>query len=217
MDLESPSMPDRMWSLAEFRFDEAIEAAEVYLDRGTGLAPMARDEAIAFAHEQGASLVAWWPSAGEAAPSCIVAKVSLPLRWERAPVEEPVVDERLWFDAPCGRRDFLVGNGNTFVGRMAAWCPHDGVGYHVSLAEMGTMSEQTRYFVAGFLAGSAPGYPTDDDGDTDDADLAAWRAATARFRRTGSWYGRWGTCQECGCVLLPDTADDRCHEHSAAG
>jgi hypothetical protein len=49
-----------------------------------------------------------------------VAKVSLPLRWERVPVEEPTVDERLWFDAPSGRRDFLVGNGHTFVGRMAA-------------------------------------------------------------------------------------------------
>jgi hypothetical protein len=79
------------------------------------------------------------------------------------------------------------------------------------------MSEEARYFVAGFLAGNEPGYPADADGETDEADLAAWRAATARFRRTGSWYGRWGTCQVCGCVLLPDTADDRCHEHSTAG
>lgn len=46
-------MPDRMWSLAEFRFDEAIEAAEVYLDSGTELELMARDESIAFAHERG--------------------------------------------------------------------------------------------------------------------------------------------------------------------
>lgn len=216
-DLESSSMPDRMWSLAEFRFDEAIEAAEVYLDRGTGLELMARDEAIAFARERGANLVAWWPPAGEAAPSCVVAMVSLPLRWERVPVEKPAVDERLWFDAPCGRRDFLVGNGHTFVGRMAAWCPHEGVGYNISRAEIGAMSEEARYFVAGFLAGNEPGYPADADGETDEADLAAWRAATARFRRTGSWYGRWGTCQVCGCVLLPDTADDRCHEHSTAG
>jgi hypothetical protein len=117
-------MPDRMWSLAEFRFDEAIEADEVYLDSGTGVELRARDEAISLAHERGANLVAWWPPDGETAPSCIVAKVSLPLRWEQAPVEVPTVDERLWFDAPCGRRDFLVGNGHTFVGRMVAWCPH---------------------------------------------------------------------------------------------
>ncbi|WP_405092098.1 hypothetical protein OG767_03335 [Micromonospora sp. NBC_01392] len=209
-------MPDRMWSLAEFRFDEAIEAAEVYLDSGTELELMARDESIAFAHERGANLVASCPPTGEAAPSCVVAKVSLPVRWERAPIDEPPIDERLWFEAPCGR-DVLVGNGHSFTGRMAAWCPHEGVGYNVSRAEMGAMSEEARYFVAGFLAGNEPGYPVDVDGETDEADLSAWRAALARFRRTGSWYGRWGTCQVCGCVLLPDTAGDRCHQHSAAG
>ncbi|HEX9363046.1 MAG TPA: hypothetical protein VGA47_04610 [Candidatus Dormibacteraeota bacterium] len=208
----------RSWSLqlADFRFDEAIEAAEVYVDRGAGLVLMARDEAIALAHERGVNLVAWWPPDADAAPSCLMAKVSLPLRWERVPVEDSALatDERLWFEAPCGRRDFIVGNGHTFVGRIAAWCPHDGVGYNVSLGGMGAMSDESRYFVAGFLAGSQPAYPTDAEGDTDEADLVAWRAATARFRRTGLWYGRWGTCQVCGCVLLPDTAADRCHEHS---
>ncbi|MCI0685664.1 MAG: hypothetical protein L0Y54_00280 [Sporichthyaceae bacterium] len=209
-------MPDSMWSLADFRFDEAIEAADVYLDRGSGSELMARDEAIAFAHQRAANLVAWWPSTADAVPTCIVAKVSLPLRWERVPVEgsPPPIDERLWFDAACGRRDFIVGNGNTFIGRMAAWCPHDGVGYNVSLGEMGAMSDESRYFVAGYLAGSQPGYPRDAEDETDEADLVAWRAATARFRRTGLWYGRWGTCQVCGCVLLPDSAADRCHEHS---
>jgi hypothetical protein len=203
-----------MWSLAEFRFDEAIEAAEVYLDRGAGLELMARTEAIAFAHGQQANLVASWPPGGATVPSCIVAKVSLPLRWEQTPVEEPPVDQRLWFEATCGRRDFLVGNGHTFLGRMAAWCPHNGVGYNVSLGEMGATSEETRYFIAGFLVGNQPGCPIDADGHTDQDDLAAWRAAIARFQRTGLWYGRWGTCQVCGCVLLPDTAATRCHEHS---
>ncbi|GIH10572.1 hypothetical protein Rhe02_86390 [Rhizocola hellebori] len=204
-----------MWSLADFRFDETIDAAEVYLNRGDGFESTARDEAIAFAHERGANLVAWWPASSEAGdPWCIVAKVSLPLRWEQIPIGQSAVDERLWFDAPCGKRDFLVGSGNTFVGRMAAWCPHQAVSYNVSRSEMGAMSEESRYFVAGFLAGNAPGYAVDADGEIDDADLAAWRAATDRFRRTGFWYGRWGTCQVCGCVLLPDTCDDRCHEHS---
>ncbi|MFC4150098.1 hypothetical protein ACFO0M_27915 [Micromonospora mangrovi] len=208
-------MPDRMRSLAEFRFDEAIEAAEVYLDTGTELELTARDEAIAYAHERGANLVAWY-SAGEVVPSCVVAKVSLPLRWERAPLDEPTRDERLWFEAPCGR-DVLVGNGHTFTGRIAAWCPHEGVSYNVSRADLVVMSEEARYFVAGFLAGSEPGCPMDVDGETDEADVDAWRAALARFRRTGSWYGRWGTCRVCGCVLLPDAVGDRCHEHPSAG
>ncbi len=211
-------MSDRMWSLADFRLDEAIEAAEVYVDRGTDLELVARDEAIALAHERGANLVVWLPPAVDAPPPCIVTKVSVPLRWERVPLEDspPPIDERLWFDAPCGRRDFIVGNGNTFVGRMAARCAHDGVAYNVSLGEMGAMSDESRYFVAGFLSGSQPAHPTDAEGETDEADLVAWRAATARFRRTGRWYGRWGTCQVCGCVLLPDTAADRCHQHSTA-
>jgi len=199
-----------MWSLADFRYDDGIDASEVLLfDDEAELMP--RDEAIALAHERGANLVAWRPhTAGDDTPSCIVAKVSEPLRWERLPDEAPPpVDERLWFEAPCGRRDFLVGNGHTFTGRMAAWCPHDEVGYNVSLAGMGDMSDETRYFVAGYLAGSEPGPPDEADA----ADLTAWKGATSRFRRTGYWYGRWGTCEVCGCVLLPDTAGRRCHEH----
>jgi hypothetical protein len=205
-----------MWSLAEFRFDEAIEADEVLVFDGTRPAElMARDEAIAFARGRGANLVAWWPGTADQTPSCVVAKVRLPLRWERLPAEDtpPPIDERLWFEAPCGGRDFVVGNGHTFIGRLAAWCPHDQVGYNVTLGAMEAMSDECRYFVAGFLAGSEPGYPTDDEGESDEADLVAWRSATRRFRRTGSWYGRWGTCEVCGCVLLPDTAADRCHEH----
>jgi hypothetical protein len=211
-------MPERMWSLNEFRFDEGIGAAEVLVfDAGKEAELMARDEAIALAHERDANLVTWWPSSfdDEETPSCIVAKVSLPLRWERLPGEDApfAVDERLWFEASCGGRDFLVGNPHTFPGRMAAWCPHDGVGYNVSLGEIRTMSDESRYFVAGFLTGNEPEPPTGDEGESNEADFVAWQSATRRFRRTGRWYGRWGTCHTCGCVLLPDSAADFCHEH----
>ncbi|HET7018063.1 MAG TPA: arginase family protein [Streptosporangiaceae bacterium] len=209
-------MAGRMWALAEFRFDEGIEAAQVLVFDGVGESRlMARDDAIALARARGASLVAWWPFAAGDVPSCIVAKVSVPLRWEEVPDDDVPVpaDERLWFEAACGGRDFIVGNGHTFPGRLAAWCPHDRVGYSVSLAEMGVMPMETRYFVAGFLAGNEPEHPADEQGDSDEADIRAWQSALRRFRRTGSWFGRWGTCEECGCVLLPDSAASRCARH----
>jgi hypothetical protein len=98
---------------------------------------------------------------------------------------------------------------------MSAWCPARQVGYNVSQAEMGQMSLQARYYVAGFLAGNQPGPPPppDPDADIDPGDLTAWNAAASRFRRAGLCLGRWHTCQTCGRVLLPDTASDNCQEH----
>jgi hypothetical protein len=209
-----------MWPLSAFRYDDGIDATDVYLfDEAKGeLELMRRDDALAAASAQGKSLVAEWPSrSGGDVPSCILAKVSLPLRWEVVPRDDQLdldIDPRLWFDAPCGGRDFLLaGQGHTFLGRMTAWCPDKAVSYNVSFAEMGSMSDETRYFVLGFLSGNEPGPPEDEDGNIDPADLEAWRSATDRFRRTGAWYGRWGTCSVCGCVLLPDSSADRCHEH----
>lgn len=99
---------------------------------------------------------------------------------------------------------------------MSAWCPDKAVAYNVSLTEMGEMSLESRYFVLGFLSGNEPDPPEDDEGNADEADMVAWRSATRRFRESGSWHGRRGTCEECGCVLLPDSSSDRCHEHQTA-
>jgi hypothetical protein len=96
---------------------------------------------------------------------------------------------------------------------MSAWCPEKQVAYNVSLHEMGAMSEEARYLVSGFLSGDQPGPPSDPDGGMDELDRQAWLSATARFRQSGEWYGRWGTCEICGCVLLPDSGETRCHDH----
>ena len=68
---------------------------------------------------------------------CRIGKVSQPIRWEHVPEPEPAEgpDPLLWFEAPCGGRDLLVGSGGTYPGRMSAWCPDKKVGYNVSLAE----------------------------------------------------------------------------------
>jgi len=121
----------------------------------------------------------------------------------------------LWFEASCGKRDLLLNdNGHTFTGRMLAWCPHqEHHVYSVSLNDMGEMSTETRYFVRGFLAGQEPEGPYGEDGGITPDDELAWELACNRFRRTGSWSGRWDTCAECGCVLLPDSTSDRCWAH----
>jgi hypothetical protein len=107
----------------------------------------------------------------------------------------------------------LTGNPHTFHGRMSAWCPAQQVRYIVSLDETTEMSAASRYFIKGFLSGNEPAPPGEDDGNQDPGDLAAWLAAIARFRATGTWLGRWRTCDVCGCVLLPGTADEHCFEH----
>jgi hypothetical protein len=208
-----------MWPLRWFHHDEAIDSPQVYLLDGPGEAElMSRDEALAIARSRGLHLVPEWPGHLTTGPaSCRIAMVSLPVRWEQLPEPEQAgePDPPLWFEAPCGGRDLLAGNGGTFHGRMSAWCPDKQVSYNVSLAEMGQMSQEARYWVTGFLAGNQPGPPPppDFDADTDPGDLIAWRAATGRFHRTGLWFGRWRTCQACGRVLLPDTAAENCQEH----
>jgi hypothetical protein len=212
-----------MWPLRWFRYDEGITADEVYTyDSESGELDLhPRDLAIAGARERGLSLFLEWPQEETTGPpTCRAGKVTLPLQWEQIP--DPVtkvLDEQLWFEAPCGGRDLLTGNGNTFPGRMAAWCPDKGVAYSVSLFEMGEMSQPARYFVAGFLAGNQPAAPPmlelpDGDQDIDEADYTAWVSAMRRFRQEGMWHGRWNTCQICGRVLLPDTAANKCQAHT---
>jgi hypothetical protein len=117
---------------------------------------------LAIARSRGLHLIPEWPEHLITGPApCRIGTVSLPVRWEQVPelpqAGEP--DPLLWFEASCGGRDLLAGNGGTYPGRMAARCPDRQVSYNVSLAEMGQMSQQTRYYVAGFLAGNQPGPP----------------------------------------------------------
>ncbi|MEU8283955.1 hypothetical protein AB0C01_06405 [Micromonospora sp. NPDC048905] len=98
----------------------------------------------------------------------------------------PDVDPHLWFDTEqCGRHYLLDGNPHTGAGRMDAYCAERGIRTRVSKGEIGDCSEQTRYFVRGFLSGSELAPPESRDGT--DAAYLAWREAAARFRDTGSW------------------------------
>ncbi|WFE36208.1 hypothetical protein [Micromonospora sp. WMMD975] len=79
----------------------------------------------------------------------------------------PDVDPHLWFDTErCGRHYLLDGNPHTFAGRMLAYCAERGIRTAVSRGEIGACSEQTRYFVRGFLSGNEPAPPESGDIET---------------------------------------------------
>ena len=210
-----------MWKLDMFRFDDQITSEEVNIsDDEEGVSGMKTSQARSLAHSRGLNLVARWPDDGDAAPLCVLRKVTTPLRWENMPLEslEDSVDPKLWFETRCGRDFILPGRGHKSLGRMRAWCPHADERYLVSKSEIGFASEQTRYFIDGFLSGNEPDPPDPELSNPIDPpqpydDVAAWMRACQRFRATGSWFGRWGTCDVCGCVLLPDSALRRCYEH----
>ncbi|ROP28285.1 hypothetical protein EDD30_1026 [Couchioplanes caeruleus] len=98
----------------------------------------------------------------------------------------PDVDPGLWFDTEqCGRHYLVDGNAHTFPGRMLAYCAERGIRTRVSKGEIGDCSEQTRYFVRGFLSGNEPAPPESDSGT--EAAFLAWSDTAVRFRDTGYW------------------------------
>lgn len=72
---------------------------------------------------------------------------------------------------------------------MYSYCPTRHETTRVSKAEMTAFSEATAYFVRGFLAGSQPPPPVDEEGllVQDQISVDAWRAAVKEYRETGIW------------------------------
>jgi len=119
------------------------------------------------------------------------------------------VDSRLWFemDGYEGRHYLVDGNPHTFRGRMYFYCPLQNVYTRISKNEIGECSDETRYFIRGYLSGNEPPPPSDADNDLlDDRDPAftLWRKAAEVFRNTGYWWsGDPRTCERCHSELLP--------------
>jgi hypothetical protein len=104
------------------------------------------------------------------------------------------IDAALWFRGSCGDTDYLVRtNPHTHPGRMAAYCPHAGTdhrGYNVSISELGDCSAEVRWWAQGFVAGSEPGPPENDEGDTvaeNHLTFMAWQSFRREYLRTGVW------------------------------
>ena len=210
------------------RMNEAIteESILLYGDDGTlGEVPLA--DALRIARSRSMDLVEEWERPRHrpgGAVVCRLLRVQQPLLWEDAAggspdrTDGPELDPELWFNtAHCDGRHYLLGNGQTFRGRLHAWCPSKQLGFRVSMSEIADCSKETTYFLKGFLAGQEPGPPVDDDGDLlppGDPEYRAWVHATELFRQTGSWNERFRICEQCGARLLPSNPKPTCwHAH----
>ena len=77
-------------------------------------------------------------------------------------------DKKLWFmHKGCDGKYYLLGNPHTFLGRIWAWCPLKERTFFLPITEIEEISEYSRCWIDGFLAGSEPPPPTNEDGDID--------------------------------------------------
>lgn len=69
----------------------------------------------------------------------------------------PDHDKKLWFRYPCYGDEnaihYMLGNCETFPGRMLAYCPHKGNTFCVSRSEMTSYSQELGWWMDGFAHG----------------------------------------------------------------
>lgn len=105
-------------------------------------------------------------------------------------MEKTQYDENLWFEHKgCAGKHFLIGNPHTFPGRILAFCPKKDKTFFVSKNEIGNMSQQSDYWIKGFLIGNQPEPPTDENDDVDfgSKEYIEWTKKVKLFNETGDW------------------------------
>jgi hypothetical protein len=72
---------------------------------------------------------------------------------------------------------------------MYAWCLAKQIVTRVSKDEVTTCSDEAGYFIRGYLSGSEPPPPTDEEGMLVEgqAEVDSWLCAVKEWRRTGAW------------------------------
>ncbi|MDO3410542.1 hypothetical protein QWJ34_12290 [Saccharibacillus sp. CPCC 101409] len=82
------------------------------------------------------------------------------------------------------------------------------------------MSEQTRYWIKGFLYGNEPDQPyNDEEGKLfSGEEYERWFEAVQLFHETGHWNDMEGrVCDTCGKDLLPSEMGVRCRDCAEGG
>jgi hypothetical protein len=67
----------------------------------------------------------------------------------------------------CAGLHFAIGNPQTFPGRMWGWCARRSRTFFFSKSDVEDATPEMAAWMAGFLAGNAPAYPRDAEGDRD--------------------------------------------------
>jgi hypothetical protein len=101
-------------------------------------------------------------------------------------------DPKLWvlLDSCCKAKHLLCNNSHSFPGRMSVYCPTHRLSLSASLGDFSKMSDESRYWIKGFLVGNTPPPPLDAEGDPFPEESAvdkAWRAKAVEFQKTGRW------------------------------
>ena len=101
-------------------------------------------------------------------------------------------DENLWFEhLGCEGKHYLIGNPHLVPGRMWAYCPKENRTIFISKADMGEMSQESEYWVKGFLAGNQPEPPRDEKNDYEvdfeGPEYQTWLKKIEFFEQNGYW------------------------------
>jgi hypothetical protein len=102
------------------------------------------------------------------------------------------VDPRLWFTMTgCDGLHYFVEGNSHILGRIYAYCPMKKTVTRVSKHDITASSDEAVYFVRGFLSGSEPPPPLDEEGMLveDQAAIDRWQHAIDTWRATGRWTG----------------------------
>lgn len=128
------------------------------------------------------------------------------------------IEKELWFEMDhedCHGKHYIIGNPHTFHGRIAAYCPTKKVFFNISPESITNMSQETKYWIKGYLAGNEPSPPDDENGEPNYPEHEVyidWQRSVDLFHKTGYWYSDVRHCEECGKKLLNSWPEIECEE-----
>ena len=132
-------------------------------------------------------------------------------------LEANKIDKKLWFKLKghnCSGEHYILGNPHTFPGRIMGYCTEKNKSFFFSLNEVSELSNESAYWIKGFLTGSEPDPPTGDDGHVhfDGSEYNHWLQSTYIFRTTGYWNNAKRQCIGCDKTVLYSRQEDYCEE-----